>query len=159
MKKFLILIIFSLLLSNSVHANSNEKIKKDGFVTPTINWKDKIKIDESFEVSNPKDKIIIIYNHGSDGADVKLKDCFWRSELRNWAQLAGDKINDKEFIVSSTIEKEKFEEFFSHELNCPDVESLGGFVLKEFGHLPKVGEKIEVGNLEMTITSADQTKN
>jgi len=68
------------------------------------------------------------------------------------------KINDKEFIVSSTIEKEKFEEFFSHELNCPDVESLGGFVLKEFGHLPKVGEKIEVGNLEMTITSADQRK-
>ena len=32
MKKFLILIIFSLLLSNIAHANSKEKIKKDGFV-------------------------------------------------------------------------------------------------------------------------------
>ena len=68
------------------------------------------------------------------------------------------KINDKEFIVSSTIEKEKFEEFFSKKLNCPEAESLGGYVLKEFGHLPKVGEKILVDNLEMTVTSADQRK-
>ena len=68
------------------------------------------------------------------------------------------KINDKEFIVSSTIEKEKFEEFFSCQLNCPDVETLGGFMLKEIGHLPKVGEKIQAGSLEMIITSADQRK-
>ena len=31
-------------------------------------------------------------------------------------------------------------------------------MLKEFGHLPKVGEKILVDNLEMTVTSADQRK-
>ena len=68
------------------------------------------------------------------------------------------KINDKEFIVSSTIEKEKFEEFFSCQLNCPDVETLGGFMLKEIGHLPMVGEKIQAGPLEMIITSADQRK-
>ena len=68
------------------------------------------------------------------------------------------KINELEFIVSSTIEKEKFEDFFSKKLDCPEVESLGGFVLKEFGHLPKVGEKILVDNLEMTVTSADQRK-
>ena len=98
MKKFLALIILSLILGSSV-ASSNESIKKDGFVIPTNKWKDKIKIDENFEVSNPKDKIIIIYNHGSDGNDVKLKDCFWRSELRNMAQLAGDKINGKEIMV------------------------------------------------------------
>ena len=68
------------------------------------------------------------------------------------------KINDKEFIVSSTIEKEKFEEFFSIQLNCPEVETLGGFILKEIGHLPKVGEKIQVDHLEMIVTSADQRK-
>ena len=43
------------------------------------------------------------------------------------------KINEQEFIVSSTIEKEKFEEFFSKKLNCPEVESLGGFVLRSLG--------------------------
>ena len=68
------------------------------------------------------------------------------------------KINEKEYIVSSIIEKEKFEDFFDVELDCPDAESLGGFVLKEFGHLPKVGESIKVSNLELIITSADQRK-
>jgi len=68
------------------------------------------------------------------------------------------KINDKEYIVSSIIEKEKFEKFFNIELNCPEAESLGGFVLKEFGHLPKVGESIKVSNLELIVTSADQRK-
>ena len=57
------------------------------------------KIDENFKVNNPEDKIIIIYNHGSNGNDVGLKDCFWIRELRNWAQLAGDKINGKEIMV------------------------------------------------------------
>ena len=68
------------------------------------------------------------------------------------------KINEEEFIVSSTIEKEKFEKFFDVELNCPEAESLGGFVLKEFGHLPKVGESMKISNLELIITSADQRK-
>ena len=99
MKKILVIIILSLILNSSTYANPKESIKKDGFVISTNKWKDKIKIDENFEVKNPKDKIIIIYNHGSNGTDVKLKDCFNRSELRNWAQLAGDKINDKEIMV------------------------------------------------------------
>lgn len=68
------------------------------------------------------------------------------------------KINDSEYIVSSVIEKEKFEEFFEIGLNCPEVESLGGFILKEFGHLPKVGESIQIENLELIVTSADQRK-
>ena len=31
-------------------------------------------------------------------------------------------------------------------------------MLKEFGHLPKVGESIKVSNLELIVTSADQRK-
>ena len=62
MKK-IFLIIIALIFTTNVYANSKESIKKDGFVIPTNKWKDKIKIDENFEVNNPKDKIIIIYNH------------------------------------------------------------------------------------------------
>ena len=31
-------------------------------------------------------------------------------------------------------------------------------MLKEFGHLPKVGESIKIFNLELIVTSADQRK-
>ena len=68
------------------------------------------------------------------------------------------KINDKEFIVSSVLEREKFEEFFEIDLNCPEAESLGGFMLKKIGHLPKVGEIINLPKLDLVVTSADQRK-
>ena len=55
MKKFLALIILSLILGSSV-ASSKESIKKDGFVIPTNKWKDKIKINENFQVNNLKIK-------------------------------------------------------------------------------------------------------
>ena len=96
MKKLLGIVVLGLLLSSNAHA---DKIKKNGFLIPTNKWKDKIEIDETFKVNNPKDKIIIIHNHGSSYADVKVKDCFWVSQLRNFSQLAGDKINEKEIMV------------------------------------------------------------
>jgi len=68
------------------------------------------------------------------------------------------KINENEFIVSATIEKEKFEEFFSVVLDCPEAESLGGFMLKEIGFLPKIGECLTLEGLELVVTSADQRK-
>jgi Mg2+/Co2+ transporter CorC len=67
-------------------------------------------------------------------------------------------INENEYIVSSFIEKEKFEDFFQTNLDCPEVETLGGYILKEVGHLPKVGESLRHENLELIITSADQRK-
>jgi len=68
------------------------------------------------------------------------------------------KINENEFIISATIEKEKFEEFFSVVLDCPEAESLGGFMLKEIGFMPKIGECLTLEGLELVVTSADQRK-
>ena len=68
------------------------------------------------------------------------------------------KINENEFIISATIEKEKFEEFFSVVLDCPEAESLGGFMLKEIGFMPKIGECLTLERLELVVTSADQRK-
>ena len=69
MKKYLGLVLFGLLLCTNVYA-SKESIKKDGFIIPTNKWKDKIKIEEKFEVKNPKDKIIIMNMCGRGDKDV-----------------------------------------------------------------------------------------
>ncbi len=68
------------------------------------------------------------------------------------------KINDSEYIVSSVLDRDKFEEFFEVNLNCPEADSIGGFMLKEIGHMPKVGETINFEKLELVVTSADQRK-
>ena len=73
MRKFLVIIMLSLILSGGAYANP-ESIKKDGFVIPTNKWKDKIKINENFEVNNPKDKKNILKDRPID----KNKP-FWKS--------------------------------------------------------------------------------
>ena len=95
-KKIIKIIILFFLSTLNVHA---DKILNSGFLTPTKEWNDEIKINEVFKVENPSDKIIIVYNHGSDSMDHKTKNCAWVNQLRNFAQLAGDSINNKEIMV------------------------------------------------------------
>ena len=91
MKKLLLVVGLVVLVSGSVFAKA---INKSGFVD------NKIKVNTKLEVSDPSNKIIIIYNHGSDETDRKTKKCFWSKEIvKNMASLVGDKINGKEIMV------------------------------------------------------------
>ena len=90
MKKIL-LVLLLLLFSSTAFAAA---INKSGFVDK------KLKVNKNLEVSDPSNKIIIIYNHGSDETDRKTKKCFWSKEIvKNMASLVGDKINGKEIMV------------------------------------------------------------
>ena len=96
MKKLFSILAVAMILCSSVYA---DKILKSGYLIPTKKWADKIDINETFKILDPKNKIIVIYNHGSDSMDHKTKNCAWVNQLRNFAQLAGDTINDKEIMV------------------------------------------------------------
>ena len=86
-----IFIAFILLsLAPPVYA---DKILSDGFLSGE--WK----LDKNFKVSNPKEKIILIYNHGSRENDKPSKNCQWKNNVRNFASLSGKKINEKEILV------------------------------------------------------------
>lgn len=96
MKKLFCILAVTMFLSSSVYA---DKILKSGYLIPTKKWADEININETFKISDPKNKIIVIYNHGSNSMDHKTKNCAWVNQLRNFAQLAGDSIKDKEIMV------------------------------------------------------------
>ena len=90
MKSSLLLLVL-LLFSSTAFAAA---INKSGFVDK------KLKVNKNLEVSDPSNKIIIIYNHGSDETDRKTKKCFWSKEIvKNMASLVGDKVNGKEIMV------------------------------------------------------------
>ena len=72
MKKFFIVLFSAMILCSSVYA---DKILKSGYLIPTKKWADTININETFKISDPKNKIIVIYNHGSDSMDHKTKNC------------------------------------------------------------------------------------
>tara|TARA_B100000900_G_scaffold211269_1_gene179046 strand:+ start:243 stop:1175 length:933 start_codon:yes stop_codon:yes gene_type:complete len=91
MKKLLLILIF-LAASNTVYANG--KILKSGFITKSASVK------ESMNIDDPKNKIIIIYNHGQNSNDKAHKsECIWINQIRNQASLVDKEINGKKIMV------------------------------------------------------------
>jgi len=91
MKKLLLILIF-LTVSNTVYANG--KILKSGFITKLALVKEGMNIDD------PKNKIIIIYNHGQNSNDKAHKnECIWVNQIRNQASLVDKEINGKKIMV------------------------------------------------------------
>ncbi|MDA9702012.1 alpha/beta hydrolase [Candidatus Pelagibacter sp.] len=91
MKKLLLILIF-LTVSNTVYANG--KILKSGFITKSASVKEGMNIDD------PRNKIIIIYNHGQNSNDKAHKnECIWVNQIRNQASLVDKEINGKKIMV------------------------------------------------------------
>ena len=91
MKKLLLIILF-FAVSNTVYANG--KILKSGFITKSASVK------EGMNIEDPKNKIIIIYNHGQNSNDKAHKnECIWVNQIRNQASLVDKEINDKKIMV------------------------------------------------------------
>ena len=67
-------------------------------------------------------------------------------------------VSEKEFIADAKIEIDEFEEKFEINLNESSVETLGGYMTKKLGILPKVGDKIIVESIELVVTSADKRR-
>ena len=67
-------------------------------------------------------------------------------------------VSEKEFIADEKIEIDEFEEKFEINLNESSVETLGGYMTKKLGILPKVGDKIIVESIELVVTAADKRR-
>ena len=91
MKKLLLILMF-FAVSNTVYANG--KILKSGFITKSASVK------EGININDPKNKIIIIYNHGQNSNDKAIKgECIWVNQIRNQASLVDKEINGKKIMV------------------------------------------------------------
>ena len=70
------------------------------------------------------------------------------------------KISQNIYTADAKVEIEDFTEFFN--LNIApleiDAETLGGFIISELGVLPKKGDVVEIENLSIKVTHADDRK-
>ena len=93
MKKILVTLILSILINFPVHAGNQDKVT-NGFIK-----KDKVKpLKTDFNIEDPQNKIIIIYNHGQNEND-SVQGCTWISMLRNHSSLVDQEINGKKIMV------------------------------------------------------------
>ena len=92
MKKVLLTLIFSIFIT-SLYAGPADKIKSSGFIDKNV------RLIKGFEINDPKNKIIVIYNHGQNENDMALQSCAWVSMLRNSASLIDEEIDGKRIMV------------------------------------------------------------
>lgn len=57
--------------------------------------------------------------------------------------------------VDAKLEIEELESYFDVEIQKENFETVGGFIFHLLGRVPKVGERVDFGDLRMTIESTD----
>jgi len=62
------------------------------------------------------------------------------------------------FHVKANTTIEDFNEYFSLSLSDDEFDTIGGIVLQAFGHLPELGESIEVAGLKFEVLNADSRR-
>ncbi len=66
--------------------------------------------------------------------------------------------SDTSHAVKALTPIEEFNDYFGTSFDNKEVDTIGGLVLSEFGHLPKRGETIEVAGLKFKILRADNRR-
>ena len=68
------------------------------------------------------------------------------------------KYSDVNYTVKALTPIEDFNEYFKTEFSDEEFDTIGGLVIKLLGHLPKRGERLEVGSLSFQILRADNRR-
>ncbi|MEY2343142.1 HlyC/CorC family transporter [Acidithiobacillus sp. IBUN Pt1247-S3] len=65
---------------------------------------------------------------------------------------------DGDYLVNALIPLEDFNSAFAVQLDDDDADTLGGWVSRELGHVPRVGEKLSVQGLHLEVLRADRRR-
>jgi len=68
------------------------------------------------------------------------------------------KHDDSSYTIKALTTVEDFNEYFAMAWSDDDFDTVGGFVMNHFGHLPMRDEKVTIGNVEFTVIRADNRR-
>jgi magnesium and cobalt transporter len=66
--------------------------------------------------------------------------------------------NDETFIVKASTPIEEFNDYFKTTFSDNEFDTIGGIVLKKFGHLPKRGETIKIQSYRFKVLNCDNRR-
>ncbi len=67
-------------------------------------------------------------------------------------------IDERTYNVKATTTIEDFNEYFDLDIDDEEFDTIGGVVLKAFGHLPERGETVGIDDLEFKVLNADSRR-
>lgn len=67
-------------------------------------------------------------------------------------------LNKHTYSVKALTPLEEFNEFFQCDFNQEDADTIGGIVLKAFGHMPMTDDEVTIDNFHFKITNSDKRR-
>jgi len=68
------------------------------------------------------------------------------------------KRSESDFTVKALTPIDEFNDYFSSHFNDDAFDTIAGLVVKEFGHMPKRGEHVELGRFRFEVVRADNRR-
>ena len=66
--------------------------------------------------------------------------------------------DERRYLVNALTPIEEFNEHFEAEFSDEEVDTVGGLVVQEFGHLPRRGESIKIDRFQFSVQRADSRR-
>jgi magnesium and cobalt transporter len=66
--------------------------------------------------------------------------------------------NDQEFTLKALTPIDEFNDYFYADLNDDQFDTVGGLIVHHLGHVPKRGEKVEIGRFRFIVLRADNRR-
>ena len=66
--------------------------------------------------------------------------------------------NETTYAIKALAELDEFNERFGTQWSDEDFDTVGGYVVNQFGHLPERGEKVTIGQFEFVVVRADNRR-
>lgn len=107
---------------------------------------------------------IVVDEYGSVAGLVTIEDVLEQivGEIEDEYDVPEDltfkKHSDTVYIVKALTLIEDFNQFFNANLDMSEFDTIGGLVLKAFGHLPKRGENIIINHYRFKVLHADNRR-
>ena len=73
---------------------------------------------------------------------------------------AGDirPLNKSTYSVKALTPVDDFNEFFETKFSEEEADTIGGIVLKAFGHMPETNDEITIGDIQFKVTNSDKRR-
>jgi magnesium and cobalt transporter len=66
--------------------------------------------------------------------------------------------SERDFVLKAVTPIEEFNNYFSAHIHDDEFDTIGGLIVHKLGHLPKKGEKLEIGKFRFEVLRADSRR-
>lgn len=107
---------------------------------------------------------LVIDEYGSLAGLVTIEDVLEEivgeieDEHDSYANKNIRKISETHYVLSALTTIEEFNEFFSHDIDSGEFDTIGGLVTNKFGHLPKRNESVDIDGFTFHVMQADSRR-